>query len=68
MKSILAIWHVAQKGKTATLRELANLLLVSYPTHIPIFPIPILIPAAGDFRLVVEINEKMIGIESQHCS
>jgi len=37
----------------------------SYPTFRPIFPIPTIIPTTGDFRLVVEIKGKIIGIESQ---
>lgn len=65
MKTILAIWHVADKGKTATLREFANLLLVTYPTYIPIVPTPAFVPTTNDFRLVVEINGKIIGVESQ---
>lgn len=65
MKTILAIWHVADKGKTATLREFANLLLVTYPTFISVVPIPAVISTIGDFRLIVEINGKIIGVESQ---
>lgn len=65
MKTVLAIWHSGEKGKTATLREFANLLVSTYPSSRPIFPTIITIPATGDFRLVVEINGKIIGIESQ---
>jgi hypothetical protein len=65
MKTILAIWHIANQGKTATLREFANLLIATYPNYRPIVPIPIHIPTTGDFRLIVEINGKIIGIESQ---
>ena len=65
MKTILSIWHSGNKGKTETLREFAYLLLATYPTYRPIFPIPTTIPATGDFRLVIEINGIIIGIESQ---
>ncbi|MEG4904787.1 hypothetical protein [Microcoleus sp. F10-A1] len=65
MRTILALWHVADKGKTATLREFANLLLSTYPAFIPIVPVPANIPITGDFRLVVEINGVIIAVESQ---
>ncbi len=64
-KTILAVWHEAGRGKTQTLREFANLLLLTYPHYNPIFPVPASVPVRGDFRLVVEINNKIIGIESQ---
>ena len=65
MKTILAIWHIANKGKTATLREFANLLIATYPNYRAIIPNPVLIPATGDFRLIVEINGIIIAVESQ---
>lgn len=65
MKTVLAIWHSGNKGKTESLREFANLLLTSNPSFTPIFPITALVPTTGDFRLVVQINGKIIGIESQ---
>ena len=64
-KAIIAIWHIANKGKTETLREVANLMLQSYPNHVPIFPIPFTVPQSGDFRLVMSINGKVVAIESQ---
>ena len=65
MKTIIAIWNIADKGKTATIREFAKLLITTYPNYRLIFPIPIVIPTTGDFRLIIEINGKIIGIESQ---
>ncbi len=65
MKTIIAVWHASNKGKSDTLREFANLLLKTYPKYIPIFPIPTSVSKTKDFRLVVEINGKIIGIESQ---
>ena len=65
MKTVLSVWHSGDKGKTETLREFANLLLATYPGYIPIVPTPAIIPLKGDFRLVVEINGIIIGVESQ---
>jgi len=65
MKTILAIWHAANQGKTETLREFAKLLLITYPNYIPVFPIPASVPTTGDFRLVVEINGTILGVESK---
>jgi hypothetical protein len=65
MKTILAIRNLANKGKTASLREFANLLIASYPNYSAIIPIQTYIPATGDFRLIIKINGKIIGIESQ---
>ena len=65
MKTILAVWHVGDKGKTETLRELANLLLLQFPECKPVYPIPHDIPAKGDFRFIIEINGRIIGIESK---
>lgn len=65
MKTALSIWNSGNKGKTETLREFANLLLATYPTFTPISPVVAIVPVTGDFRLVVQINGKIIGIESQ---
>jgi hypothetical protein len=65
MKTVLSIWHIADKGKTETLRELAKLFLTTYPDYRSILPIPTIVPDSEDFRLVIEINGKIIGIESQ---
>jgi hypothetical protein len=65
MNTILAIKNSWDKGKTETLREFANLLLTTYPNCRAIYPIPAKVPAKYDFRLVVEINGKIIGVESQ---
>lgn len=65
MKTILAVWHVANKGKTDSLRAAARYLLVAYPGHIGVHPTPFLIPASGDFRFVVNINGKIVAIETR---
>jgi len=65
MKTILAIWHSAEKGKTETIREFAKLLIEKYNIDTDINLEPILIPTKADFRLIVNINGKVVGIESQ---
>lgn len=62
-KTIVALWHTASKGKTATLREVARLLNQQAPEGI-ITPFNN-IPNTGDFRFVIEINGIVVGIESQ---
>ena len=69
MKHILAIWHKAGKGKSETIRQIANQFLLLYPTATPVFPATIIVPAKGDFRLVVEVLIKgvltRVAFESQ---
>ena len=65
MKTILAVWNKAEKGKTESIREFAKQLLTSYPSFTEIYPIPMTIHPKWDFRIVVKINGKIIGIESQ---
>jgi ABC-type Zn uptake system ZnuABC Zn-binding protein ZnuA len=65
MKTILAIWHSGEKGKTETVREIANNLMRIYPSFKSIYPNPVVVPSKYDFRLVIEINGKIIGLESQ---
>lgn len=62
---VLAVRHAANKGKTETLREVANHLLQQYPNCIPIVPIPSAVPQTGDFRLVVGINGRRVAVESR---
>jgi hypothetical protein len=64
-KTILAVWNAGGKGKTESVRQFANSLLLAYPTYTSIFPVPATIPTIHDFRLVVEINGIVVGIESQ---
>lgn len=65
MKTIIAIWNSGSKGKSSTLREFANLIISTYPDYKPIYPEKIELIESGDFRLVLEINGVIIGIESQ---
>jgi hypothetical protein len=65
MKTIVAIWNAGNRGKSQTLREFAIFLLINYPGHREIYPIPKSVPLTGDFRLVVDINGIIVGIESQ---
>jgi hypothetical protein len=64
MKTVVALWHSKDKGKTDTLRELARLLL-AHSTCNTILSIPLEIRDDMDFRLIIEINKRRIGIESQ---
>lgn len=65
MKTILAVWNTSSKGKSATLKEFALILISKFPSHKIIFMFPSIIKPYGDFRLVIEINGKTIAIESQ---
>ena len=65
MKTIIAIRHASNKGKSETLRSLAEHLLDTYPLHIIKHLSPSPIPDKGDISMVVEINGKIIVIESQ---
>jgi len=64
-KTILALWHAADKGKTETLRAFAIFLLQQYPQHQAVVPVPAVVPQSGDFRLVVRIKNKVVAVESQ---
>lgn len=65
MKTILSVWNTAGKGKSQTIRELARLLLASYPAYVSIDPITISIPPDRDFLIVVEVDGIRVGIASQ---
>ncbi|MGH1336872.1 MAG: hypothetical protein ACRBFS_12175 [Aureispira sp.] len=65
MKTILAIWHSEGKGKTETVREIAKNLMKIYPNFKAIYPNPAIVHPKDDFRLIIEINGKIIGLESQ---
>lgn len=65
MKTIIAVKNTGGKGKTETLRELAKLFIKVYPNFKALYPIPFEIFKVSDFRIVIEINGKIISIESQ---
>lgn len=65
MKTVIALWHESNKGKTESLRAFGRLLLATYPLYVSKVPVPAIVPATHDFRMVVEINGKIIGIESK---
>jgi hypothetical protein len=65
MRTILAVSNTSSKGKSATLKEFALILILKFPSHKIIFMFPSIIKPHGDFRLVIEINGKIIAIESQ---
>lgn len=64
MKTIVTIWHSGGKGKTSTLREVANLLISINPSGVIFSNSSPIIPN-GDFRLIIKINGKKIAIESK---
>ena len=65
MKTVISIWNSGGKGKTASIRAFADLLLKAYPGFKIIHAKTPIIPFKGDFRLIVEINGKIVGVESQ---
>lgn len=65
MKTVLAIWHSSNKGKTETLREFTNLMADTFPTIRIILSPTLPVPEKIDFRCIFEINGRIIGIESQ---
>ena len=64
-KTIIAIWHTENTGKTETIRRIAHNLMELFPDFIPVFPDSAIVPLEGDFRLIIEINGITIGLESQ---
>jgi hypothetical protein len=64
MKTIIALWHFADRGKTSTLIELKNLLLaeINKDEDIQVNEIS---NNGKDITLIVKLYGKIIGIESQ---
>lgn len=67
MKIIIALWHTGNKGKTKTLIELGNLLLIESTILYCNNPIDEnkKLSKNEDFTLVVELSEKRICITSK---
>ncbi|MHC2993699.1 hypothetical protein OB13_19745, partial [Pontibacter sp. HJ8] len=65
MRTIVSVWNSASKGKSQTIRELARLILATYPAYIPVAPSIISIPVDVDFLIVIEIDGIRVGIASQ---
>jgi len=61
--TIFALTNAASKGKTETLRALANLLVEDKESK-ALWPLDAIIPEEGDFRLVIQIEGYVIAIES----
>lgn len=59
-KSVIAIYGQAGRGKSATIREVANQLMISFPNNTLQ-----IINDGGDITYIIEINDIKIGIESQ---
>lgn len=65
MKAVIAIKNTASTGKSETLRELAGLLMSTYPIHQVKLLKPDPIGGTGDFSFVAIMNGKTIAIESK---
>lgn len=65
MKTIIALKNTASTGKSETLRELAQLLMSTYPIHQVKLLKPDPIGGTGDFSFVAVMNGKIIAIESK---
>lgn len=65
MNTIIAIWNSGGKGKSSTILNLANLLMSSYTTHKVIFCSKNSSALTIDFRLILEINGRVIALESK---
>lgn len=66
MKTIVALWTTANRGKSETARSFARQLTAIYSAYTPITPVPFAIPPSGDFRAVFEIYPgKTVAVESQ---
>ena len=63
-KTIIVVRNVGGRGKTETLRALGNLIIAD-PAIAVIEQIPSDNSERRDFRLVVRMNERVVGIESQ---
>lgn len=64
MKTILAIWNSSEKGKSSTVLELANLLISISGCSI-IFSSKPATSLSIDFRIVINIKDKIIALECQ---
>lgn len=64
-KILIAVWHSGDKGKTESIRASAHALISVRPMYKSLFPIPILIPPIGDFRMVVNVKGSIVAFESQ---
>jgi hypothetical protein len=61
MKRLIVLRHVADRGKTHTLRELGNLLSPDKSYCVREY----IVFDDGDFKLVLDWHDKVIGIESK---
>jgi uncharacterized protein YuzE len=73
MKIIIGVWHTQSAGRKSTLREFARILIEKHPFAEIIClehdgQTIETIPATDDFRLVLKIKGKTIGIECKNNS
>lgn len=65
MKAIMALWHLSNKGKTETLRELAGYLEWFHGVTRNNIPYPPSVPTGPDIRCLFNINGITVAIDSQ---
>lgn len=65
MNTILAIWNAGGKGKSTTILELANRILVQFPNYTLVYSSKNTNNLSVDFTLIIEINGKSIVLLSQ---
>lgn len=61
MKTIIAVWNIAKRGKSKTLRSFADLIMGMTPR---VITDEFYSTGTGDFRLIIEFRGKVIAIES----
>lgn len=64
-KTILVVKASGSRGKTNALRAAANCLLSSNRNYTPVDGADSTVPPEGDFRIVVDINHKIVAVESK---
>ena len=64
MNTIVGVWNNENRGKTETLRALANIIDTTFPNSIIFCSAENGIPIKGDFRIVFKIIDAYLGIET----
>ena len=64
MKKVIAIWGSQNIGKSSNVLALAREMMRVYPAHKVLFTSKPITSLSIDFRLILEINHKVIAFES----
>src|ERR1700749_2291321 len=62
MKTIVAIWGPANQGKSSTVKLICKEILTQFPNATTV---PLIIDYSIDIKVIITLNGKTIGIESQ---